>query len=147
MTPTKSYPLGKLCIPTRNIVAPDSADAAHLRYVGMEHIESGTGRIVSTAASEMPAAEIASATFRFDGSHVLYGKLRPYLNKVALPDFKGRCSTEVIPLQPTGLITREYLALLLRSDVVINAAQRSGTGSRMPRADMNTLLKVELPVA
>src|SRR3546814_10609838 len=87
----------------------------------------------------------SSDLFAFDDSHVLYGKLRPYLNKVALPDRAGRCSTEIIPLKPQG-VDREYLALLLRSEQVVKAAMSDKTGSRMPRADMSALLSFEVAI-
>ena len=88
-----------------------------------------------------------STTFAFDRGHVLYGKLRPYLNKVGLPDSPGRCTTEIIPLIPKDGINRVYLAWLLRREETVHEAMRGKTGSRMPRADMNELLKVAVPVA
>lgn len=83
-------------------------------------------------------------TFRFDSRHVLYGKLRPYLNKVALPDFEGRCTTEAIPLLPAPDVEREYLAWLLRRPETVEWAMREKTGSRMPRADMDHLLALSV---
>lgn len=94
---------------------------------------------------ESNSAEGKSTTFAFDESHVLYGKLRPYLNKVAAPDRRGRCSTEIIPLLPRD-VDREFLAYLLRIDVVVDAAMSEKTGSRMPRADMDVLLDLEISI-
>ena len=128
------------------MLAPDDAAALLRRYVGLEDIESGTGSITSVSAGSELDRDVASATFAFDKRHVLYGKLRPYLNKVALPAFVGRCSTEIIPLSPTELVSREYLSLLLRSNKVIAAAMRSAVGSRMPRANLDELMQVVLPV-
>jgi type I restriction enzyme S subunit len=91
------------------------------------------------------SAEGKSTTFAFDESHVLYGKLRPYLNKVVAPERKGRCSTEIIPLLPQG-VDREFLAFFLRTEVVVNAAMSEKTGSRMPRADMDVLLSLEVSI-
>jgi type I restriction enzyme S subunit len=90
-----------------------------------------------------------STTFAFDQRHVLYGKLRPYLNKVALPRFEGRSSTEFIPLLPHPGISREFLALLLRRPETVRAVMAANTGSRMPRTDMKVLLnlKISLPGA
>ena len=139
-------PLRELCVQARSIVAPDAIEASGLRYIGLEHIESGSGRIADPAAGSGNAIEVASATFRFGPEHVLYGRLRPYLNKVALPDFQGRCTTEVLPLLPTPLVTRDYLAFLLRSEAAVNAAQRTAVGSRMPRADLDELFRQEFSV-
>lgn len=134
--------LGDIAIPDRVIVSPESSEAAVRPYLGLEQIASGTGHILSY---ETNSSEGKSTTFAFDDSHVLYGKLRPYLNKVAVPDRVGRCSTEIIPLKPQG-VDREYLALLLRSEQVVKAAMADKTGSRMPRADMDALLGFEVAI-
>jgi hypothetical protein len=129
----KTVILGDIAILDRVIVSPESSEATVRSYLGLEQIASGTGHILSY---ETNSAEGKSTTFAFDDSHVLYGKLRPYLNKVAVPDRVGRCSTEIIPLKPQG-VDREYLALLFRSEQVVKAAMLDKTGSRMPRADMD----------
>lgn len=137
--------LADIVVEDRQIIAPDSPDAAKRPYLGLEQIDSGTGRILSYDGN---SAEGKSTTFAFDSRHVLYGKLRPYLNKVAAPEQNGRCSTEIIPLLPNG-VDRDFLSLLLRTDRVIAAAMVEKTGSRMPRADMDSLLalEVEIPAA
>lgn len=126
----------------RQIIAPESDAATKLHYLGMEQIEPGTGRILTYQGNP---SEGRSTTFAFDKRHVLYGKLRPYLNKVAIPDCEGRCSTEIIPLLPKG-VDREFLSLVLRSDRLIAAAMADKTGSRMPRADMDALMAVEIEI-
>lgn len=126
----------------RRIIAPESAEAIKLPYLGMEQIEPGTGEILTYQGNP---SEGKSTTFAFDNRHVLYGKLRPYLNKVAMPDRAGRCSTEIIPLLPKS-VNREFLSLLLRSDRLIAAAMADKTGSRMPRADMDALMAVEVEI-
>jgi type I restriction enzyme S subunit len=115
-----------------------------LPFVGLEQIAAETGEIDLEPGSR--TGEGKSNSFRFDGRHVLYGKLRPYLNKVALPNFTGRCSTEIIPLLPTKELHRAYLAYFLRQRRVINAVMVANTGSRMPRADMNVLLAQRIPL-
>ena len=72
--------------------------------------------------------------FPFDRSHVLYSKLRPYLNKVVIPDEPGIATTELIPLQPRPhLVSREFLAYYLRSPVFLGYAAQYVTGAKMPR--------------
>ena len=137
--------LGDVCREDRRIVEARSERAKQLRYLGLEHIESGTGHILREPG-EAVGNEGSSTTFAFDERHVLYGKLRPYLNKVALPDFSGRCTTELIPLLPADELAREYLAVLLRRDETVATAMSGKTGSRMPRADMETLRKMEIPL-
>jgi len=137
--------LGEVCEQDRRIVEPGSDLAARLQYLSLEHVESNTGRILKEGA-ETVRDEGKSTTFAFSARHILYGKLRPYLNKVALPDFDGRCTTEIIPLLPVDPTDRSYLAWLLRRDETMNAAMRQRTGSRMPRADMQDLLSLVVPM-
>jgi hypothetical protein len=73
--------LGTVCAQDRTSVRPGHGD--DLPYLGLEGIESGTGQFVVGELSKTPEAPQANS-FRFDERHVLYGKLRPYLNKVAL---------------------------------------------------------------
>jgi type I restriction enzyme S subunit len=137
--------LGEVCTQDRQIVEPSSDDARSLTYISLEHIESETGRIANRPIAQVED-EGRSTTFRFDQRHVLYGKLRPYLNKVALPSTPGRCTTEMIPLLPCASIEREFLAWLLRRTETVHSAMQNKTGSRMPRADMNHLLNVAVPL-
>ncbi|WP_100188318.1 restriction endonuclease subunit S [Marinomonas sp. BSi20584] len=136
----KKLQLSKIAREDKVIVPPNSTKAETRSYLGLEQVESGTGRILSYNNN---SAEGKSTTFAFDNRHVLYGKLRPYLNKVAVPKINGRCSTEIIPLLPVD-VDREFLAFLLRTDKIVNAAMADKTGSRMPRTDMKQLLNQEV---
>ncbi len=136
--------LGKVCEQDKQSVKATDPDYAGLPYLGLEHVESQTGRLL-VDRDEALQGETKSNNFRFSASHVLYGKLRPYLNKVALPHFAGRCSTEIVPLRPAADVERRWLAWLLRHEETVRYAMRGKTGSRMPRASMDGLM--ELPVA
>ena len=132
--------LGKMCVVDRKAITAEHPRYAELAYLGLEHIEAGTGRIlISEDAARY--SESISNNFLFTNQHVLYGKLRPYLNKVALPEFEGRCTTEIIPLLPTEA-DREWLAWFLRREETVEHAMRGRTGSRMPRADMPDLMRL-----
>lgn len=136
--------LREVCETDSNQVLPKTSLAKQLPYIGLEHIESGTGRILGTT-NDPDGKVIQSITFRFDSRYVLYGKLRPYLNKVATPDFEGRCTTELLPLLPNDGCDRYFLAWLLRRAETVEEAMRHKTGTRMPRADMGELLKMLVP--
>lgn len=136
--------LGDLFRIDRAIVPPGSAEASRRPYLSLEHVESVTGRILRTPDATT-GDEGRSAAFAFDSRHVLYGKLRPYLNKVALPTRVGRCTTELLPLLPNEGVDRTYLALLLRRRETVSAAMNCKTGTRMPRANVAELFT--LPVA
>ncbi|MBE3142646.1 MAG: restriction endonuclease subunit S [Planctomycetes bacterium] len=138
--------LGEACVQDREMLEPRSQRAKALPYLSLEDIESVSGKILKRPVSLLAPRGI-SISFAFNHSHVLYGKLRPYLNKVALPDFEGRCTTEIIPLRPSENVDRVYLAWFLRCDETAQEAMRGKTGSRMPRADMAELLKIPIPFA
>ena len=115
-------------IPNRN--SPDSGDAVW--HLGLDQIESHTGIVLSKYRAPVSAA--GNSTLYFDQSHVLYSKLRPYLNKVVIPDEPGIATTELIPLKPRpNLVCREFLAYYLRSPVFLAYASQYVTGAKMPR--------------
>jgi type I restriction enzyme S subunit len=127
--------LGDICSIDKNTNGADGP------IIGLEHIESETGRILDDAS-----AVDYKITTAFDQRHVLYGKLRPYLNKVALPDFEGRCTTEIVPLLPADGCDREWLGWALRRPETVEAAMGEKTGTRMPRANMTHLLRLTVPL-
>ena len=137
--------LGEVCIQQREILEARSPRANGLPYLSLEDIASQSGKILLEPPFSLRSQGI-STSFVFDQRHVLYGKLRPYLNKVALPDFAGRCTTEIIPLRPNEHIDRTYVAWILRRDETVEAAMREKTGSRMPRANMAELFKLPIPL-
>ena len=139
----RRVPLGELCEMDRRGIQPDDPLTAELPFVGVENVVGGTGHLNFDTDSRIGGQK--STAFRFDRHHVLYGKLRPYLNKVAVPEFAGRCSTELVPLLPRNRVDRDFLAHLLRRKETIEFVMASVTGSRMPRTDMKVLMSMPVP--
>lgn len=140
---SRLVPLREVCRQDRTTVKP--GDRRELRYIGLESVEGGTGLLAQGELSKTPDDPQANS-FAFDTVHVLYGKLRPYLNKVLIPDFAGKCSTEIIPLLPSSDLDRSYLAYFLRSASIVERISAKTAGARMPRADMDFVLGLELPL-
>lgn len=115
----------------------------NLPYVGLEHIESNTGRFIGS----VQPMTVKSSTFKFSNEHILYGRLRPYLNKVIIPDFIGHCSTEIFPIKPCLKLSKEFLFYWFISNETVNKINATCTGARMPRANMNDVLNFEFPLA
>ncbi len=113
-----------------------------LPYVGMEDVESGTGRFLG---SNDPV-KVKSSTFKFTENHILYGRLRPYLNKVLVPEFEGHCSTEIFPIKTINGTDRRYLFHWLLWESTTDKINATCTGARMPRANMNEVLGFEIPI-
>jgi type I restriction enzyme S subunit len=115
----------------------------NLPYLGMEDIQSNS----MTFTGSREPKKVKSTTNYFDETTVIYGKLRPYLNKVFVPGFEGHCTTEFVPLNPNlEYLSRDWLAYWLSSSSVIEELSGNTTGSRMPRADMKRLASMEIPL-
>lgn len=135
--------LSSVCRQERLTVKPGERD--DLRYIGLESIEAGTGLLVEGELSKTPDAPQANS-FQFGPQHVLYGKLRPYLNKILVPTFEGKCSTEIVPLLPSADLDRRYLAFFLRNTQTVARISEKTSGARMPRANMGFVLGMKLPL-
>jgi type I restriction enzyme S subunit len=134
--------LGEVATITRRIVAAeDIADGT--TYVGLEHMKSGG---VLRGVGPVRNGELASAKFAFDRSHVLYGKLRPNLGKIARPDFEGVCSTDILPISPDPKLDRAYLAHFLARPETIALATRRASGANLPRLSPRALAEFRLPL-
>ncbi len=134
--------LGDVAEIERDGVAFDQIETG-TRYLGLEHIESG-GRIIGD--SVVDAGDLASTKFRFSKNHILYGKLRPYLAKIALPEFDGICSTDIVPIRPGAKINKHYLAYFLRQPSMIEFANSRTTGANLPRLSPKALAEFEIPL-
>jgi type I restriction enzyme, S subunit len=136
--------LGRICeLPDRQVKPPEFRQYGN--YVGLEDIESGTGRVVQY--KNVRDLELKSSKFPFDPSCILYGKLRPYLNKVAIPNVGGICSTDILPLKPnTDIVSKEYLYFYLRSPYFVKTASERSTGANLPRITPNSLVKIPVPL-
>jgi type I restriction enzyme S subunit len=114
-------------------------------HLGLEHIESHTGRVALKLRA--PAEAAGNSTFAFDQHNILYSKLRPYLNKVVVPDEPGIATTELVPLRPRQhLVLREYLGYYLRSPAFLGFASQFVTGAKMPRVIMDKFWAHEVPL-
>lgn len=101
-------------------------------YVGLEHIESGTGRLLKDEVAADTEGLLSLKT-RFQRGDVLFGKLRPNLNKVYLAQADGVCSTDIWVLRPRTFVSPEYAALFLRSRTFNSMVTRLAVGANLPR--------------
>lgn len=112
-----------------------------LPYIGLEHIKANTGEFIG---SHEPF-KVKSDTFYFNDKVLLYGRLRPYLNKIFLPSFEGHCSTEIFPVLPNEkYIDRGFLFFWFFSENINKKINDTCTGARMPRANMNEVLNFHI---
>lgn len=136
-------PLRQVAVIERSGVAPENISSG-TNYIGLEHIDS-SGAFVSTPSVEN--GELASTKFRFGPEHVLYGKLRPYLKKIARPSFEGVCSTDILPIRPKkGTLDKDYLFYVLRQQGLIDLAMTRSTGANLPRISPKALGEFPIPL-
>ena len=114
----------------------------NLPFVGLEDVESGTGRFLG----QMSPRSVESSTFYFSAKHLLYGRLRPYLNKVLRPDFEGHCSSEIFPLLPCEQLDRSFLYYWVTNKPIVDEINRTSTGARMPRANVSKIFEFQFPL-
>ena len=133
--------------PTKPIssVAPASSPkitvSENIWLLNLDMIESQSGKVLDRII--VSKNKINASTCAFDDKNVLYSKLRPYLNKVVLPDQEGYCTTELVPLRPSNKLNREFLATLLRSDAFVGYINEKTAGAKMPRVSMNIFRQFE----
>lgn len=111
--------------------------------LNLDMVESNTGKVLDFLYVD--DSQIGTSTISFDQNNVLYSKLRPYLNKVVLPDRAGYATSEMLPLKPDEkIIIREYLSYFLRSPHFVKYINEKTSGAKMPRANIADLKAYEI---
>jgi len=129
----KEVRLGEICSLSKEKYQPNEQE--DMKCLELEHIEKGTGRIIGYTSS---LAQSSTKT-HFKPGTILFGKLRPYLQKFARPRFAGVCSTEIWVLLPNEReVSGDFLFWLVQTER-FNAAASVTSGSKMPRADWRHL--------
>ncbi len=134
--------LGEVAAIERSTVKPDAIKNGET-YVGLENL-TNEGDFVDVASVD--TGQLKSTKFRFGPQHVLYGKLRPYLAKIAAPDFGGVCSTDVLPILPGPSLDRRYLLHYLRTPAMVAHASKLAVGINLPRLSPKSLAKFPIPL-
>jgi type I restriction enzyme, S subunit len=112
-------------------------------YLGLANVERDTGELLPAADEEdLPSGSVV----RFKVGDVLFGKLRPYLNKVHLADFDGVCSPEFFVLRPREGVRGEYLAAILRSRLTLTQTKHMAGGNTHPRLTPADVHAMYIPV-
>lgn len=110
----------------------------------LEDIEKDTSRLVRRKSfREQPSK---STKTPFATGDVLYGKLRPYLNKVLVADRPGYCTTEIVPIRPLGSINPRYLCYALRRPEFVAYATSKSYGMNLPRLSTDDARNAAFPL-
>ena len=136
--------LGEVCSIKSVLVDPKDLKYSGMIHIGAGNIEAKTGRLfgIKTAREE----KLISGKFLYSENDVLYSKIRPYLEKVALPAQAGLCSADIYPLQPGPLLTRMFLFYTLVSETFTEYAISGSSRTGMPKVNREHLFKYEMKV-
>jgi type I restriction enzyme S subunit len=111
------------------------------KYIGLENIESKTGKYLESNEEEFIAEGTSNI---FNKNDVLFGKLRPYLSKCIVADFDGVCSSEILVFEPREIIP-QLLKYYILNDDFIDLVNSSTYGAKMPRASWDFIGNTYMP--
>mgnify|MGYP005852737537 CR=1 FL=1 len=114
----------------------------NLPYVGLEHLDPGQAYIVRWGTAD----NVRSLKSHFYNGDILYGKLRPYLDKAALAEWDGMCSTDILVFVPNDRALPRFVAYLVHTKRFIEHAIATTTGVNHPRSSWSALSKLLIPL-
>ena len=136
----KNKIIGECCYLVKKQFTPSKDDIRS--YIGLEHIAQQTLRLISIGSSE----NIKSNKFKFNSGQILFGKLRPYFRKLYLPRFDGVCSTDIWVIDTKEGNDNSFFFYFFADNRLINEADKSSQGTKMPRAKWDYLEKLEYSI-
>ena len=118
---------------------------ANYPHIGIDSIEKDTGCLKGYRT--VREDRIISGKYIFTPEHIIYSKIRPNLNKVALPDFNGLCSADAYPILPNPKnCNRVFLALVMRSSFFLNYIISFSTRTNMPKVNRKEISGFKMPL-
>ena len=112
-----------------------------IKYVGLEHIQKDGG-IIGFSSVE----GVKSLKNVFHPGCILYGKLRPYLNKHDIAIFDGVCSTDILVFNSAKITTAKYVNYFLNQHSFIEYAVANSKGINLPRVSESVILDAACPL-
>ena len=119
----------------------DPRDHSQSIYVGFEHV--APGRFMWNRPGR--ASEVRSSKHAFRSGDVLYGKLRPYLDKAVVAQQDGVCTTELLVLRPKPGVDARYLTCVLHTPQFVEYAISGSAGAQHPRTSWSHIREYQLP--
>ena len=138
-------PLRDVIRPRNEIVHPRDNPTGNATFVGLEHIEPQTGRRIGAVPIDL--GSMTGRKARFLPGDIVYGYLRPYLNKVWIAEFAGFCSVDqYVFIVDEAVADRTYVASYLRSPAYLAAAPIDETPGQLPRIRIDEVLSTPIPL-
>lgn len=125
-------PLGEVLRLRKEIVHPYEKPRGRATFVGLEHLESRTGKRIGSEEIEM--SELVGRKPRFHRDDIVYGYLRPYLNKVWVAEFDGLCSVDQYVYSVDRRVADvHFVGWFMRSATYLNRAPITSSPGQLPR--------------
>lgn len=118
----------------------DPLETPDVPYIGLEHIEKETG----VHNGQGIASDVRSTKSVFRTGDLLYGKLRPYLNKVWIAQFDGLCSTDILVFPKHDSVDNKFLKYRFMAADFVRYATENSSGVNLPRVNAKVLAKFPL---
>ena len=114
-------------------------------HIGIDSIEKETGELKGYRTVKEDG--VVSGKYIFTPQHIIYSKIRPNLNKVALPDFEGLCSADAYPILPNPKnCNRIFLALTMRSDYFLDYILQFSARTNLPKVNRKEIAGFSMPL-
>ena len=114
-------------------------------YFGADSIESNTGKLVKVETIQVQG--VSGPVYEFSGERLLYSKIRPYLNKLAIVDLHGYCSSDMYPLIPNySRVQAPYLANYMLSEAFNEQIQHYYERASIPKINRSQLFETKIPL-
>src|ERR1035437_1358048 len=126
-------------------VDPKETKYQGVYQISSENIESGTGKIVEKIT--VGEKQIISGNYLFDENMIVYSKIRPNLNKVCAPNFKGLCSADIYPILPkTKIVSKKFLFQIMLSEFFLKQAIEASMRTGIPKINRDDLGMINIIV-
>ncbi len=114
-------------------------------HIGIDSIEKGTGELKGYRTVQEDG--VISGKYLFTPQHIIYSKIRPNLNKVALPTFTGLCSADAYPILPNSEnCNRVYLAIAMRSQYFLDYILQFSSRTNLPKVNRKEISGFKMPL-
>lgn len=120
--------LGKIVKNIKDKYEPTLNNKKCVKYIGLEHIEKNNG-IIGFGSSD----DVKSLKTIFELGDILYGKLRPYLNKHDIAKFSGICSTDILVYRAKDFNTAKFINYFMNTEKFIFYTVSNSKGINLPR--------------
>lgn len=130
--------LGAVCYASKEKSNDFSND---IKYIGLEHLEKDKGIVGFSSADKVKSTKNA-----FKEGQILYGRLRPYLNKHDITSFDGVCSTDILVFDVTNLVANVLVDKFFNLPFFIEYVVSNSKGINLPRVSEETVLNTTFPL-